>query len=80
MVTNSWTGDAARLAGEPAWILIDRFSEAAYLEAATRLRRVLEKQPAARTAARELAQREFSLDMAVDRYEQIYREVLSARS
>src|SRR5205814_3256000 len=41
VVTNPWTGDAARLRGEHAWILVGAFSREAYREAARDLGRRL---------------------------------------
>jgi glycosyltransferase involved in cell wall biosynthesis len=78
VVTNPWTGDAARLAGDPAWILVDAFSPEAYTAAATELRRRLEQPDRLRQAARALAQRSFSMEDALDRYEGLYRRVLEA--
>ena len=78
VVTNPWTGDAARLAGDPAWILVDAFSPEAYSAAASELRRRLEQPDRLRQAARALAQRCFSMDDALDRYEGLYRRVLEA--
>jgi len=78
VVTNPWTGDAARLAGDPAWILVDAFSPEAYSAAATELRRRLEQPDRLRQAARALAQRSFSMEDALDRYEGLYRRVLEA--
>jgi glycosyltransferase involved in cell wall biosynthesis len=76
VVTNPWTGDAARLAGDPAWILVDGFSSAAYAKAARELRGQLAQPERLRAAARALAQRCFSMNDALDRYEGLYRRVL----
>jgi glycosyltransferase involved in cell wall biosynthesis len=76
VVTNPWTGDAARLAGDPAWILVEAFSPEAYAVAARELGRRLEQPDGLRRAARALAQRCFSMDDALDRYEGLYRRVL----
>jgi glycosyltransferase involved in cell wall biosynthesis len=78
VITNPWTGDAARLAGDPAWILVDAFSPEAYSAAATELRRRLEQPDRLRQAARALAQRCFSMEDALARYEALYRRVLEA--
>jgi glycosyltransferase involved in cell wall biosynthesis len=78
VVTNPWTGDAARLAGDPAWILVDAFSPEAYAAAAGELRRRLEQPDRLRQAARAMAQRCFSMDEAIDRYDGLYRLVLEA--
>jgi glycosyltransferase involved in cell wall biosynthesis len=78
VVTNPWTGDAARLAGDPAWILVEAFSPEAYAVAASELRRRLEQPDRLRQAARALAQRCFSMGDALDRYEGLYRRVLEA--
>src|SRR5688572_9281737 len=77
VVTNPWTGDAARLAGDPAWILVDSFSRPAYAAAARDLRDKLGKPQDLRKAARALAQRCFSMEDALDRYEGLYRRVLA---
>ena len=78
VVTNPWTGDAARLAGDPAWILVDAFSPEAYAAAARALRQRLEQPDRLRQAARDLAQRCFSMDDALDGYEGLYRRLLEA--
>jgi glycosyltransferase involved in cell wall biosynthesis len=80
VVTNPWTGDAARLAGDPAWILLDEFSREAYATAARDLRGKLAQGAELRRAARALAQRAFSLQEALDRYEALYRRVLEPRA
>jgi glycosyltransferase involved in cell wall biosynthesis len=80
VVTNPWTGDAGRLAGEPAWILVRAFSREAYAEAARELAQQLAAPERLRAAARALAAREFSLEDALDRYEALYRALVpSAR-
>jgi glycosyltransferase involved in cell wall biosynthesis len=76
VVTNPWTGDAARLAGDPAWILVGAFSREAYGAAARELRERLEDRPSLRRSARALAERCFSMAEALDRYESLYRRVL----
>ena len=78
VVTNPWTGDAARLRGERAWILVEGFSREAYEASARELRERLQQPEALRSAARDLAQRCFSLEEAVDRYDALYRRVLEA--
>lgn len=78
VITNPWTGDAARLAGDPAWILVDAFSPEAYVAAARDLRGELADAVALRQAARALAQRCFSMEDALDRYEALYRRILEA--
>ena len=78
VVTNPWTGDAARLAGEQPWILVDGFSREAYTTAARDLATRLRDPAALRQAARDLARRHFSLDEAIDRYDALYRRVLAA--
>ncbi|HUG54126.1 MAG TPA: glycosyltransferase [Vicinamibacteria bacterium] len=75
VVTNPWTGDAARLEGEPAWILVNEFSPEAYAAAAEQLERTLAEPDRLRQAARSLAERQFSLDDALDRYDRLYRRV-----
>jgi glycosyltransferase involved in cell wall biosynthesis len=77
VVTNPWTGDAARLAGDPAWILVDSFSRPAYAAAARDLRDKLARPQDLRKAAQALAQRCFSMEDALDRYEGLYRRVLA---
>ena len=76
VVTNPWTGDAARLAGDPAWILVDAFSREAYGAAARALRSKLEDPVRLRQSARQLAARCFAMGEALDRYEGLYRRVL----
>lgn len=76
VVTNPWTGDAARLAGEPAWILVDRFAREAYRTAALDLRSQLEQPQRLRHAARALAERCFSMSEALDRYDGLYRRLV----
>jgi glycosyltransferase involved in cell wall biosynthesis len=78
VITNPWTGDAARLAGERAWLLVDAFSREAYERAARELRDRLEQPEALREAARDLANRQFSLEEALERYDALYRRVLAA--
>jgi hypothetical protein len=80
VVTNPWTGDAARLAGERAWILVDGFSREAYTAAARELAARLQEPAALRQAAGDLARRHFSLGEAVGRYDALYRRVLGARA
>lgn len=79
VVTNPWTGDAARLEGDPAWILVRSFSRDEYLAVARDLRRKLEDPARLRQAAQALARRCFSLEEALDRYEGLYRRVLAGR-
>jgi glycosyltransferase involved in cell wall biosynthesis len=79
VVTNPWTGDAARLRGDPAWILVEGFAREAYLQAARELRRRLEDPAALRRQARALAERAFAMEDALDRYEGLYRRVLEGR-
>jgi glycosyltransferase involved in cell wall biosynthesis len=76
VVTNPWTGDAARLEGDPAWILVKDFSREAYAAAARDLRRQLEDPGRLRQSARALAARCFSMGEALDRYDGLYRRVL----
>lgn len=80
VITNPWTGDAARLGGERAWILVDGFSREAYVAAARELRARLQEPESLREAARDLARREFSLEEAVGRYDALYRRVLETRA
>ena len=77
VITNSWIGDAAALSGEQSWILVDDFSEAAYRQAAARLSVLLTAPAATRAASRALAEREFALEAAIDRYDALYRQVLA---
>jgi glycosyltransferase involved in cell wall biosynthesis len=79
VVTNRWTGDAASLEGEPAWILIDAFAPEAYARAAGRLRELMMLPAATRDHSRHLAMRKFSLEGAVERYDALYRRVLEMR-
>ncbi len=77
VVTNGWIGDARLLAGEATWILVDAFEESAYRAAAARLAKLLETPDAARASARALALREFAIDEALQRYDTLYKTVLS---
>lgn len=77
VVTNGWIGDAATLAHEPEWILVDDFGEVAYRQASTRLARLLATQESTRGSARKLAEREFALETAIDRYDALYARVLA---
>jgi len=79
VVTNPWTGDAARLRGDPAWILVDGFAREPYLQAARELGLRLGDPAALRRQARALAEREFAIEHALDRYEGLYRSVLEGR-
>lgn len=76
VVTNRWTGDSQRLAPERPWIAIDGFQLTEYQRAAAELAEVLEQPEDGARQARELACREFGLDLAVSRYDTLYREVL----
>lgn len=76
VVTNGWIGDARSLAPEPSWILVDEFSVASYRLAAARLKAMLASPGHVRSAARDLAVREFALGTAIDRYDALYRAVL----
>ena len=77
VVTNGWIGDAAMLAGEAPWILVDAFSRFAYQQAAERLATLLASPGSTREESRALAAREFGLETAIARYESLYRQVLS---
>jgi glycosyltransferase involved in cell wall biosynthesis len=77
VVTNRWTGDAARLEAERTWLLVDGFDGESYRHTTVRLRGLLADPDRTREAARSLAEREFSLDKAVDRYDALYRQVIS---
>jgi glycosyltransferase involved in cell wall biosynthesis len=77
VITNSWIGDAALLAQEEPWILVDEFSPAAYQRAAGRLASLLATPDATRSISRALATREFGLETAVARYESLYHQVLT---
>jgi glycosyltransferase involved in cell wall biosynthesis len=77
VITNGWIGDAARLAGEESWILVDEFAESAYEKGTAKLIQLLASPETARVAARSLASREFGLETAVDRYDALYRRVLN---
>lgn len=78
VITNRWTGDASRLDGDPAWILVDGFSQEEYRQAARRLVTLLRSPATARERARALAEREFSLEAGVGLYDRLYRQVLGA--
>lgn len=76
VITNGWIGDASRLAGETCWLLVDDFTREAYGKTTARLAELLAQPESTRAAARALAQREFALETAVDRYDALYRRVL----
>jgi glycosyltransferase involved in cell wall biosynthesis len=76
VVTNPWIGDAEALGHESAWVLVADFDSAHYGTAAARLGELLKAPEQARAAARELAEREFALTTAVERYAGLYRRVL----
>lgn len=76
VVTNSWTGDAAELDGQPPWILLHRFDDAEYGRAAARLATLLASPDETRAAARGLAAQAFGLEVAIDRYDRLYRRLL----
>jgi glycosyltransferase involved in cell wall biosynthesis len=76
VVTNPWTGDSGELRGQGGWILVESFNDAAYRDGARTLAGVLERPTEAVRAARALAEREFSLETAVARYDRLYRAVL----
>jgi len=78
VVTNRWTGDAARLEAERTWLLVDGFDQESYRHVAVRLRGLLADPDRTRMAARSLAEREFSLETALDRYDALYRQVLTS--
>jgi glycosyltransferase involved in cell wall biosynthesis len=78
VLTNPWTGDAARLSGEPAWILVDAFTREAYESAAGTLKARLADTARLRGDARSLARRAFALKEAVDRYDRLYRQIVKA--
>jgi glycosyltransferase involved in cell wall biosynthesis len=77
VVTNDWIGDARLLAHEPAWLTVCENSPAEYERAAEMIDRLLAQAHLTRQAARGLAMREFSLQAAVDRYDELYRRVVS---
>jgi glycosyltransferase involved in cell wall biosynthesis len=77
VITNSWIGDAATLSGEESWILVDDFTEPAYQQATARVVSLLKAPAATRAASRALAEREFALETAIDRYDALYRQVLA---
>jgi len=77
VITNRWIGDADTLAGEECWILVDEFSASDYEQAAARLTGLLAAPAATRRASRALAEREFALEAAVDRYDALYRQLLT---
>jgi glycosyltransferase involved in cell wall biosynthesis len=76
VVTNGWIGDARDLAAERVWLLVEAFAPDAYRKAAFKLARLLDEPAATRLAARELAYREFALEIAIDRYHDLYMKVL----
>ncbi len=76
VITNRWTGDAAQLGGARAWLLIASFERKSYERAAHELREILSRPDDARVAARRLAEREYSLETAIERYHELYGRVL----
>lgn len=76
VVTNRWTGDAADLEREPAWLLVDRFETDEYQRVAGSLARLLMAPHETRCLARGLAEREFGLDTTIERYDALYRQIL----
>lgn len=77
-VLNAGVGDAAALAGEAAWVLVEEFGPAGYLKAARQVKAVLARADR-RQVARDLAARHFSLKEAVRTYDRLYGEIVSAR-
>jgi len=77
VVTNPWTGDAGRLRGEHAWILVEAFTPDAYRAAAQDLARKRAEGERLRREARALAARRFALRDAIDAYDGLYRRVLA---
>ena len=65
--------------GEAPWALVDSFSDGAYRAAARQVARLLTRREEATRGARVLAEREFGLAMAVERYDRLYRRVLADR-
>lgn len=76
VITNGWIGDAAALGHEPSWILVDDFGDDAYRRAAARVAQLLATPALSRASARGLAEREFAIEGAIDRYDELYRSVL----
>jgi glycosyltransferase involved in cell wall biosynthesis len=77
VVTNGWIGDAQRFKAEPTWLLVDAFETEGYRQAARRISDLLGNPATTRRAARALAERELATAVAMERYEALYREVLS---
>jgi glycosyltransferase involved in cell wall biosynthesis len=80
VVTSNWIGDAHDLAVERPWLLVEAFDPSAYRKASLGLARLLDEPAATRLAARDLARREFALEMAIDRYHDLYMKVLVRRA
>jgi len=79
VITNPWTGDAAALADTREWILVDRLDESAYRSAARSLAALFARPAESVRGARELAERAFSVETAIGRYDRLYRRVLGAQ-
>jgi glycosyltransferase involved in cell wall biosynthesis len=76
VVTDSWTGDSARLRSARAWFTIERFDVHEYQRVGRLLREALRDPERTQAAALDLASREFGLGVALGRYEDLYCRVL----
>jgi glycosyltransferase involved in cell wall biosynthesis len=75
VVADSWTGDSSRFSDEEPWVAVREFTDEEYRRATERLRRLLTTPALARQQARALAEREFDLRVAVDRYDTLYKRL-----
>jgi glycosyltransferase involved in cell wall biosynthesis len=78
VVVDSWTGDVNLIAHSEAIITVNGFQDAEFVAAAETLAQRLRTPEATSRAARALAEREFRLEDAVERYDRMYR-VLTGR-
>jgi glycosyltransferase involved in cell wall biosynthesis len=76
VVSNSGIGDVRLQADNAPWVVVDSFTAAGYRAVANDLAGLL-AQPNIRADARLAAERHFSLDAAVDCYDQLYHTVVS---
>jgi glycosyltransferase involved in cell wall biosynthesis len=73
VVLDSWTGDVNLIAHSEAIITVNGFQETEYASAAETLAQRLRTPDGTRRAARALAEKEFRLEDAVERYDRMYR-------
>lgn len=80
VIADAWTGDTTSLQGERAWLLVQDFSATSYHAVARQLSVLLADAEGTRRAARTLAERQFGLEAAVERYDALYRNVLATHA